>query len=76
MGSLTMDGHGVAAFEFATVSSCDLLDLSAGPMHMVNGRAQVLNFFFIINFSAIMHRATIVQNRIISIICSCFFLSG
>ena len=29
--------------------------------------------FFIICFYAIMHRTTIVQNKIISIICSCFF---
>ena len=32
--------------------------------------------FFIIHFYAIMHRTTIVQNKIIIIICSCLFLSG
>ena len=31
------------------------------------------NFFFIICFYVIMHRTTIVQNKIISIICSFFF---
>ena len=30
-------------------------------------------FFFIISFYAFMHRTTIVQNKIISIICSCLF---
>ena len=32
--------------------------------------------FFIIRFYAIMHRTTIVQNKILSIICSAFFLSA
>ena len=31
------------------------------------------NIFFIIRFYTIMHRTTIVQNKILSIICSCFF---
>ena len=31
------------------------------------------DFFFIIHFYAIMHRTTIVQNKIITIICSCHF---
>ena len=30
-------------------------------------------FLFIIRFNAIMHRTTIVQNKIINIICSCLF---
>ena len=38
---------------------------------MSRGRFQ--NFFFIVRFCAIMHRTTIVQNKILSIICSCFF---
>ena len=33
-------------------------------------------FFFIIHFYAIVHRRTIIQNKIISIICSCSFLSN
>ena len=33
----------------------------------------VENIFFIIRFHAIMHRTTIVRNKIISIICSCLF---
>ena len=31
------------------------------------------NFFFIIRFYAILHITTIVHNKIISIVCSCFF---
>ena len=34
---------------------------------------QLQTFSFIIHFSAIIHRITIVQNWIIRIICSCFF---
>ena len=35
LGSTTTNCHGVAAFDFATVSGCDKIWLSAQPMHVV-----------------------------------------
>ena len=40
------------------------------------GESKSLEFFFNINFSAIMHRRTIVHNSKIRCVCSCFFFSG
>ena len=37
------------------------------------GTVPAENIFFIICFYTIMHRTTTVQNKILSIICSCFF---
>ena len=42
-------------------------------MVLLRGTYRYKIFFFIIRFNAIMHRTTIVQNKIISIICSCLF---
>ena len=39
----------------------------------IKGTVWAENIFFIICFYAIVHRRTIVQNKIISIICSCYF---
>ena len=50
--------------------------LTAGSSSL-SGPYQQKIFFFIIRFYAIMHRTTIVQNKIISTICSLlFFWSG
>ena len=40
---------------------------------ILKGRVQVQKLFFIIYFSVIIHGTTMVQNGIISIICSCVF---
>ena len=42
-------------------------------LHEFKRTVPVENNFFIIRFSAIMQRITIVQNKIIRIICSCLF---
>ena len=43
---------------------------AGGPL---KGMVPDKNNFFIMCFYAIMHRTTIVQNKILSILCSCFF---
>ena len=40
LGSMTMNSHGVAAFDFATVSSCD--QLAVGPTHACGGTLDLL----------------------------------
>ena len=42
----------------------------------IKATVPVENIFIIICFYAFMHRTTIVQNKIINIICSFLFLSG
>ena len=40
LGSTTTNNHGVAAFDFATVSGCDQLDV--GPTHARGGTLDIL----------------------------------
>ena len=40
VGSITMNGHGVAAFDFTTVSGCD--QLVVGPTHARGGTLDLL----------------------------------
>ena len=49
------------------------LDVKISNTVCVKGTEPVENIFFIICFYAIVYRTTIVQNKIITIICSCLF---
>ena len=56
------------------VGVCNSAQLqSLAHLGMFKGIVPVKNIFFVRHFYAIMHRTTIVQNKIISIISSCLF---
>ena len=55
------------------ISDAPTLPMSLLTDSLIKGILPAENILFIIRFYAIMHRTTIVQNKIISIICSFFF---
>ena len=67
----------LSLYEVSIVVLIDFIAILLPPgiflIQIVKGTVPAENIFFIISFYAIMHRTTIVQNKIISSICSCLF---
>ena len=66
-------GKLTARLSIRTNEEIKSVQITAAPSFHFKGSVQGENILFIISFYEIVHRRTIVHNKIISIICSCLF---